>query len=189
MYNWNTQYRIIDNFLSDKDFKLCQDYFKYLEDNRADSSVGWYREQNNIIVNKHGRIIDYVTPTPFIFELFIKYNHKLEDALEELAPERKKDYARSTVEFVSSRTGLKWEIHPDVSEKLLSAVLYVSPKVNTGTILYKDKNGLDPYEVEWKENRCLIFCQTNDSWHSYQNTHEETRNTISWNLRSSKDNY
>jgi len=191
MYKWNTEYRIIDNFLEPEDLEMCKKFFisanAVYDKIPPTKKANWYVHKNGVEVNKHGKILSYDIEDPYILSLHVKYNDKLLEAMDELAPERKKEYKQSTIEFVSSRTGLKWKIHPDVSEKLLSAVIYVSPEQSTGTILCKDQEGLDPHEVKWKENRCLIFCQTDDSYHWYENFNEETRNTIAWNLRSTYD--
>lgn len=191
MYKWNTEYRIIDDFLEAEDFERCKSFFKsanaVYDKIPLTPETDWHIHKNSVEVNEHGKILSCKIEDPYMLSLFVKYNDKLLEVMDELAPERKKEYKQSTIEFVCSRTGLEWAVHRDIPEKLLSAVIYVSPEQSTGTILCKDKEGSDPYEVEWKENRCFIFCQSDDSYHWYENFNEETRNTITWNLRSTYD--
>jgi hypothetical protein len=190
MYKWNAEYRIIDDFLEPEDLKICQDYFQQLNDENDEKSLevdvsghGMYHDNlNTIFVNEDNKISSFDVEDPYILQLFIKYNDKLLKALNELAPEKKVLYKGSVIQFSPNSKGIDWVIHNDVPDKLLSAVIYVSPKINTGTILYKNEEGSDPHEIEWKENRCLVFCRNDDTWHSYKNVHEGYRNTINWNF-------
>lgn len=63
-------------------------------------------------------------------------------------------------------------IHIDVKEKLMSVVVYLHPenaeKGTQGTLIY-DKNKNFVKEIEWKPNRCLVFCkQPNVTWHNFK---------------------
>jgi hypothetical protein len=71
-----------------------------------------------------------------------------------------------------------YPIHDENTAKVLSAVTYLFPKVSRGTLIYdSDKNFYK--EVEWKQNRTLIFAPLDDiTWHSYEVSNIPVRITI-----------
>lgn len=71
-----------------------------------------------------------------------------------------------------------YPIHDENEIKILSAVTYLFPKISKGTIIYDaDKNFYK--EVEWKQNRTLIFAPLdNVTWHSYEVSDIPVRITI-----------
>ena len=79
----------------------------------------------------------------------------------------------------------KFPIHEDSANKLLSVVVYLYPKLNTGTILYSDQSGNDKTIIEWVPNRALIFSREEGvTWHSYEGNGISTRYALVANLRS-----
>jgi hypothetical protein len=61
-----------------------------------------------------------------------------------------------------------YEIHDDVSSKVLTAVTYVYPLTSRGTILYNSEKEYVT-EVPWRLNTTLIFPPLdNITWHSYE---------------------
>ena len=88
-------------------------------------------------------------------------------------------------EFHIIETGSKYKypIHRDTPFKLLSGVIYLSPKVNKGTILYEDKKGTNEKVIDWKQNRALFFSRKeNNSYHSYEGDNISTRRALVYNL-------
>lgn len=69
-------------------------------------------------------------------------------------------------------------IHDEVESKVLSAVTYITATSGHGTRLYdKDKNFVK--EVEWKENRMMIFTGvTGKTWHDYYSEPNNIRITM-----------
>ena len=61
--------------------------------------------------------------------------------LKELYPEKLKLWEYSEFHIIETGSKYKYPIHRDTPYKLLSGVIYLSPKVNKGTILYEDKKG------------------------------------------------
>ena len=58
-------------------------------------------------------------------------------------------------------------IHLDDPNKLLSGVISFSSRI-IGTIIYKNKYGDMPKEIEWKQNRAMFFSRKqSQTWHSY----------------------
>ena len=188
MYKWNAEYRIIDDFLEPEDFEKCKSYFANDFDGQEVIVEGQtYNFANRAAVNeihidKENKIEGFDVSDPYVLELFIKYKDKVFDLMKELAPEKLDDYKTSVIEFVETPKGYEHELHCDHINKLLSIVIYISPDKNTGTILYKDKNGLDPYPLDWRPNRAFVFSRNDDSWHNFKNNHDHIRNTITWSL-------
>jgi hypothetical protein len=73
-------------------------------------------------------------------------------------------------------------IHDEVESKVLSVVTYITSNKGHGTRLYdNDKNLIK--EVEWKENRTLIFAGiTGKTWHDYYSDPASIRITINFFL-------
>ena len=75
------------------------------------------------------------------------YFKKLYSFLEKLAPERIPKIKWLELNLVWTEKDYKYPIHVDSPNKLLSVVIYLYPKENTGTILYSDKGGSDKTAV------------------------------------------
>lgn len=57
------------------------------------------------------------------------------------------------------------KIHDEAEFKIMSAIVYVGPKVSHGTTFYLEEQ----FEIEWKPNRLMVFCgETNVTWHDYK---------------------
>lgn len=71
-----------------------------------------------------------------------------------------------------------FDIHYESSQKVLSSVTYVWSNAGTGTVIYdEDKEYVK--EVDWQENRTLMFCGLDDvTWHSYYSKHRSIRITL-----------
>ena len=105
--------------------------------------------------------------------------------LEKLAPEKVPSIKQLELNLVFTGKNCKFPIHEDSPNKLLSVVVYLYPKVNTGTILYSDENGNDKTVVDWIPNRALIFSrEAGVTWHSYEGDGISTRYALVANLRS-----
>ncbi len=113
------------------------------------------------------------------------HHHGMMHLLKELAPEKVELYDHSSIEFIIVGKNKKWPIHDDTPQKILSVVVYLSPEKNKGTILYSTKAGADAYEVEWKQNRALIFSRKEGiTWHSYEGDGISNRLVLVYNLQS-----
>ncbi|MDE0679948.1 MAG: hypothetical protein OXI11_07010 [Gammaproteobacteria bacterium] len=89
--------------------------------------------------------------------------------------------------FQTTPKSLGQSIHPDIPEKLLSAVVYCKPEENLGTFLFSSQAGGDRFEVPWKPNRALIFSKAEDTWHSYRCNATEQRCALVLNVMSKVD--
>lgn len=71
-----------------------------------------------------------------------------------------------------------FDVHYEHPKKVLSSVTYVWSNAGTGTLIYDtDKEFVK--EVEWEENRTLMFCGLDDTtWHSYYSKPRSIRITL-----------
>ena len=70
------------------------------------------------------------------------------------------------VEVISDHGDFYLERHHDLLEKRLTALVYTDyAKLYPGTMLE------DGYTVESRDNRCMFFVPSHDTWHSYPLTH------------------
>ena len=61
------------------------------------------------------------------------------------------------------------ESHPDAAGKIISFVCYLEPEKSEGTNLHLDYREESVVKVmDWKPNRCTVFCPTDKTWHSYK---------------------
>ena len=73
--------------------------------------------------------------------------------MKKISPEKAKLYEYSDFSIIKTGKDYKFPIHDDTPNKLLSGVIYLYPKINTGTIFYTNKKGDKKKAVEWKQNR------------------------------------
>tara|TARA_B110000483_G_scaffold30631_2_gene37220 strand:+ start:2875 stop:3501 length:627 start_codon:yes stop_codon:yes gene_type:complete len=76
-----------------------------------------------------------------------------------------------------------YRIHQDISWKVLTSIVYISPEVNNGTRFYSNEQGDDMYEDPWKPNCGYIFCRTENSWHNFVNTSSDIRWVVMFNAK------
>ena len=125
--------KIIDNFLSRKDFES-------LNNLNIDKNIN---KEFNIF---HNEINDEGIITSNLDKLLIEGLHKnyhqmALDILKELSPEKVKLYDYSDFTIIVTNKHSKFPIHDDTPNKLLSGVIYLSPEKNNGTSFYSNKNG------------------------------------------------
>ena len=74
------------------------------------------------------------------------------------------------IELAKDDSDFFQEIHLDTLEKQITMIVFVYKEdedTNLGTDVFSDKNGSDAKRTEWKDNRCLIFKPTNNTWHGF----------------------
>jgi hypothetical protein len=83
--------------------------------------------------------------------------------------------------------GFDYPIHDENPRKILSLVTYVAPEFSTGTLMY-DKDKTYVSEVEWRQNRTLVFAGlTGVTWHSYKVEQKKPRLTVNTFLVNDMD--
>lgn len=93
-------------------------------------------------------------------------------------------YEYSEFSLIVTNKNSKSHIHDDIPNKLLSGIVYVSPKKNCGTFFYNNKNSTkNNTEVMWKVNRAVFFSRKEgETWHSYQGDGVNNRLVLIYNL-------
>ena len=170
------KYKIVDNFLN----KTCFDYL---------SSLNLQEVKSNEILSHHNQIfkdgkIKVTCISPEILNNLQDSCHKVAiGILTELAPQKAELYEYSDFNIIETGKNYTFPIHRDHINKLLSGVIYLNPEKNTGTIIYEDKKGKNPNEIEWKKNRSLFFSRTEKkSWHNYKGDGKNNRIVLVYNL-------
>lgn len=175
-----TKFRVIDDFL-----KL--DHVNFLINLKLDDLK---KEEIKIYSNRYfkdDRCENSCLEFNLIKEFHNTYHKHMMNLLRDLYPEKSKLYDYSEFHIIETGANYKYPIHRDTPNKLLSGVVYLSPSVNKGTILYENKVGRNPKIIEWKTNRALFFSRTEKtSFHSYESDKISTRRTLVYNLMTTK---
>ena len=172
----NLKIKVIDNFLNEEDFnELC---LLKLGQVKEDELYVYHNE-----INKKEEVKVEGIDEKTVRRLFQNYHHKTINLLKELNPNKVDLYDYSEFNIIKSGSKLKFPIHDDTPNKLLSGVVYLKPEKNIGTIFYEDKQGNGRKEIEWKQNRAVFFSRTErESWHSYQSDGKCNRIALVYNL-------
>lgn len=84
------------------------------------------------------------------------------------------------IHFSVIKKSFMHEMHVDADFKIMTAILYLGPEKSMGTRIFdKDKNYVK--EIEWKPNRLLVFCSSDDSWHDF-GSYKNGRHTLNYFL-------
>lgn len=169
-------HKIIDNFLSDE-------LFIYL------NSIKLKNVSDNEIYNHHNKISKdgSIKATCISVENLKKLHsecHKIAmELLREFNPNKVDLYDYSDFNIIETGKNYNFPIHRDQVNKLLSGVVYLYPQKNLGTILYDDRYGKNPNEIEWKQNRGFFFSRNeNKTWHNYKGDGINNRIVLVYNL-------
>ena len=171
-----TNIKIIDNFLNTEDFnELCSLNLNKINDNSM-------KVYNNYIHN-NGLIKNTCIENKLITRLHKNYHSKAINILKELNPEKVNLYEFSEFHIIHIGKNYKFPIHDDTPTKLLSGVIYLSPKKNSGTFFYDNKKGDNKKEVNWEQNRGVFFSRKEKkTWHSFQGDGINPRLALVYNL-------
>lgn len=178
----NYKIKIFDDFLESKDLKELSIYAKNLNNNH-DVHVF----HNKIDVNN--KVLNASIDNDLLIRLNKKYFKKAINILKELNEKKLSliDYSDFTI--IKTKKNIKFPIHDDTFNKLLSGVVYLYPEKNIGTIFYNTKSGKDKNIVEWKINRAVFFSRIErETWHSYGADSANDRITLIFNLMTKEKN-
>ena len=107
--------------------------------------------------------------------------------LKEINKDKAELYDYSDFTIIVTEKDSKFPIHDDTPNKLLSGVIYLSPKKNNGTSFYADKQGTNKTHAEWKTNRGVFFSRKErNTWHSYEGDGINNRVVLVYNLMTYK---
>ena len=157
--------KIIDNFLNIDDLKTLQNFFF------------------NDVVDKNNIKIKNISDPKIINKLNSSYHDQVINILNELCPEKAELYDYTQYVIVETGLDFKFPIHDDDPNKILSGVVYLSPKKNIGTMFYENKKGDMPNIIDWKINRAIFFSRKErQTWHSYKGDGKQNRLALVYNL-------
>ena len=177
--NLNYKVKILDNFLSEEDFKeLCN--------LKIDQSTN---KEFNILhneINDQG-IIKSSIDENLLKRLHKNYHVRAMNILKQLNEKKVDLYEYSDFSIIVTSKNSKFPIHDDIPNKLLSGVVYLSPQKNSGTFFYNDKKGSNKTNINWKTNRAVFFSRMErETWHSYEGDGLNNRIVLVYNLVSNK---
>ena len=172
--------KIIDNFLNKEDFQeLCALKLKKISDNE----IAVYHNS----IDKNNKVDSECLGHDVVRRLYKNNHQRAINLLNELNPKKVDLYEYSEFHIIEIGRNYKFPIHDDTPNKLLSGVIYLRPEKNLGTIFYKNKNGEDRNETEWKQNRAVFFSRSErETWHSYEADGKQNRIALVYNLMTNK---
>lgn len=169
-------YEEIDGFLKPEHFKTLKDL--KLENVKKDE-IKIYSNR----VFKNGEINGSCLNNSLIQELFENYHNKALNLLRKLNNNKIELWDYSEFHIIETGSHYKYPIHRDSPFKILSGVIYISPEINKGTLLFSNMSGKDKKEILWEPNKALFFSRDeNNSYHSYEGDEKSTRRALVYNL-------
>jgi hypothetical protein len=178
----NYKIKIFDDFLEAEDLKELSIYAKNLNNDR---DVHVFHNE----IDANNKILNASIDKDLLIRLNKKYFEKGISILKELNEKKISliDYSDFTI--IKTKKNMKFPIHDDTFNKLLSGVVYLYPENNIGTIFYNTKNGKDKNVIEWKINRAVFFSRIErETWHSYEADSAGDRITLIFNLMTKEKN-
>ena len=168
--------KIIENFFDNEDFqKIKSVKLKTISKNQ----IKVYHNS----ITKEGIIKAECLGEDLVRQLHKKYFDKAIEILRVLNPLKIKLYDYSEFHLIETGSNYKFPIHDDTPDKLLSGVVYITPKSNSGTIFYDNKKGEGKKVIDWKINKAVFFSRVDrETWHSYEGDGKNNRIVLVYNL-------
>lgn len=180
------RHQIVESFFSDSDYKEIEHASKKLLE-RYDCLAVTGHDCLTI-----GQAYDTIGQTAF--DIIMDSNRSLLDNLDKIISNfpnhRKFDsyFCIPTFHILPKNFGPQ-KIHDEAYDKTASLVVYLCPESSIGTALFKDSTQ-DSFvkEVEWKQNRAMLFCgEKNVTWHDFY-SRENPRVTLNYFIREMSSN-
>ena len=176
----NCKTKIIDNFLNIDDFNIINNIkLDVVRNNKINVYPNTIDKKN---------IIQKSCFSENIIQLIHKkYHKKVFEILEKLNLKKSKLYDYTDLTIIKTGKNYKFPVHDDTPNKLLSGVIYLDPKINTGTIFYRNKKGSNKETISWKKNRAVFFSRKErETWHSYEGDGKSDRIVLVYNLMTNR---
>lgn len=176
------EHLVVDNFLKQEHFDFVCEQFKFTSVDKVRKDI--FQINNNQVHIEETSGLGNLTKE-FILDMYTTYNSRLLSYLQILASEKVTSYRTTKISFSAYPKNYTYYTHNDSAQKLLSVIVYLQPKSNTGTLLYENQQDTIPSKtVEWEQNRALIFSRSNHTWHSFKSDNISDRYTLMFNLNS-----
>ena len=168
---------IIENFLSEADLYELQS-IKLKETN--------YKEMN-VYVNKikDNQVSGDGIEDESVKRLHQNYHSRAIEILKKLYPEKANLYEYSEFGITDTGPDYKFPIHNDTPNKLLSGVIYISPKIMLEQNFIAIKMEKMNLTLIGKQIGQFFFQETKKSWHSFNGDKNEVRRVLIYNLMTS----
>ena len=151
------KHEVIDNFFDADTHTYCIEHLQ---------SLG--KRQNTHTVIKDKRLLNYFDNIFTEEYLIINFpRHRPYESLKSVA-----EVNICTDEFY-------YGLHEEAIYKILSVVVYLSPKFSSGTLLFNQSQEFKK-QILWKPNRAFVFAGKGGTWHSYGHWDKSTRVTINY---------
>ena len=167
------------NFFSEKIFKKFL-LLKLSKTNKDKIKVYPHTIKNNKVISKS------FLNEKFIIEIHKKYHPIALNFLKKICPNKVSLYDYSVFNLIETGANYKFPIHDDTPNKLLSGVIYLHPKKNTGTIFYNQfKKKIKT--IKWEPNKAIFFSRDEKkTWHSYEGDKINNRVVFVYNLMTDR---
>ena len=178
----NYKIKIVDGFLNEADLKELLELSINLNSN---TKFSIYHNEIDI----HDNVMKESVGEQLLKRLNRNYLNRAIKILEELNYEKVKLVTHSDFTIIKTKKDAKFPIHDDTPNKLLSGVIYLYPKNNSGTVFYSNKSGENKKVIDWKTNRAVFFSRKErETWHSYKGDGVNDRIALVYNLMTSEKN-
>jgi len=183
-YPWRHQ--IIENFFNDSDFKEIETTCKKLLEHYKGMPITGH---DCLTI---GQVYDIIGDKAF--KIIMESNRVLldnfDDVISNFPNHRKfsKYFCIPTFHILPENYGPQ-KIHDEAYDKTASLVVYLYPETSVGTALFKtEKQESFVHELEWKQNRAMLFCgEENVTWHDFYSK-DNPRVTLNYFFREIKSN-
>ena len=178
----NYKIKIFDDFLESEDLKELSIYAKKLNNN---SNIHVFHNE----IDLNHKVLNFSIDKDLLIRLNKKYLEKGISILKELNEKKVSLIDYCDFSIIKTKKKIKFPIHDDTFNKLLSGVVYLYPEKNIGTIFYNTKDGQDKNVTEWKINRAVFFSRIErETWHSYEADNTNDRIALIFNLMTKEKN-
>ena len=169
---------IADNFLSAEHFAKLLEYGRGVIVDRGQKIFFSHK------ISQRGKIIqcDLFQPE-FLFDLYHSYASRFDEYLKLARPSKRWLTSYYDISLQISGPEFEDKIHLDVPRKLVSGVVYLwSGDCGLGTLLYNTKGEPNSeVAVPWEDNRAVLFCRDQGTYHSYRGNGDCNRLTLVYN--------
>ena len=154
------KHEVIDNFFDDDTLQYCEEHLQSLLKKKkpfcAKQHISQSGRKNKKLFGINNKKILSHFDNIFTEEYLITNfpDHRSYKLLKSVA-----EYNIVTDDFF-------YGLHEESKSKILSVIVYLSPKFSIGTLLFNQSKEFKK-QIIWEPNRALVFAGNKGTWHSY----------------------